>query len=307
MINTILVFTEDFKIFKTNTADIKHVANFKGWYCDLGKNLLCLSQHYDKISLSECGNAGTTCNKPLCWCGADLEIPKAITKDILDTFISKFLQLLGYEFPEWNKTDKIIAAGANTFLANREFNIDWTTMKKCNYDCSYCPPGTHDNFSPSPSFLDCKTYFENAIEKYSINLKQYSKVRVTLTGGEPTLMRDFSDLIDWIKDFGEPNIVTNFTAPTEDLINWHQYSRYNISMHPEYITRKKIDKLIDFLNTTPYRNFITIKYFNDCDKIDEIKNFLENNKQFHSWVKVRSYPIIDKTGPYRILSIKGIN
>lgn len=293
-ISGIIALTRDKQIVRSNSADLKRIGQWNGWHCDIGKTLICVNQPYSIVTFSECRNQGTTCTKPQCWCGADIEIPKAIDKETLEEFRMLFQSYTG-NFKHWNGTDEIVAVAAADLLLNTTLHVDWTTTKRCNYDCSYCPSSVHDNFSPLPSFLDCKGYFESSLNLNNIKLSDYKFIRVTLTGGEPTLMKEFSKLITWLKDFSEPNIVTNITSSVEDLIEWHQYSRYMITMHHEYNTAKKTDKLIRFLTETPYRNFVGIKYFVEDESYKKVFDVLKKLDEFNNWTKIRIYPLIDKT------------
>lgn len=302
-ISGIIALTKDRKIVRSNSADLKKISQWKGWYCDIGKALICLNQPYNNVTFSECKNQGTTCNQPQCWCGADIEIPKAINKEILDEFRNLFQHHDG-NFKHWNGIDDIVAVAASDLLLNTTLHVDWTVTKKCNYDCSYCPPSVHDNFSQYPSFLECKDFFETALRNNNISISKYKFVRVTLTGGEPTIMKEFSKLIDWLKDFSEPNIVTNFTSSVNDLISWHQYSRYMITMHHEYNTDKKTEKILRFLTETPYKNFVGIKYFVEDESYKLISKCLETIDRDHKWTKLRIYPLIDKSNSNNRIVIK---
>lgn len=299
----IIVLTKDKRIVRSNSADLKKIGQWKGWYCDIGKTLICLNQPYNSITFSECKNKGTTCTMPQCWCGADIEIPKAIDQQTLEEFRTLFQNQID-DPPQWNGVDEVIAVAAADLLLNNTLHVDWTVTKRCNYDCSYCPSSVHDNFSPYSSFLECKDFFESALSKNNINITNYKFVRVTLTGGEPTMMKEFSLLIDWLKDFSEPNIVTNFTSSIEDLISWHRRCRFLITMHHEYNTDKKTEKLLKFLTETPYRNFVGIKYFVEDESYKEISKCLKTIDKENIWTKLRIYPLVDKSNPKNRIIVK---
>jgi len=61
--------------------------------------------------------------------------------------------------------------------------IEWNIGKRCNYDCSYCPSMIHDNISPHTDINILKT----TVDVLS-NLG--TKVRLSLTGGEPCVHSD---------------------------------------------------------------------------------------------------------------------
>lgn len=69
-------------------------------------------------------------------------------------------------------------------------HVEWNLGKRCNFDCSYCPPEIHDNFSPH---TDKKILF-NAIDE----LVEIGKpIRLSLTGGEPSVHPDIDELLDY--------------------------------------------------------------------------------------------------------------
>jgi len=50
----------------------------------------------------------------------------------------------------------------------RIISITWFIGKRCNYDCSYCPSYTHDNFSPHIKKVEAINFI-NALEKYALD------------------------------------------------------------------------------------------------------------------------------------------
>jgi organic radical activating enzyme len=296
----LIALTSNFKIVKTNGADLRKVAQWTNWFCDIGKHMVCINQHLKEVNFSECKNIGKICKKPQCWCGTDLGIPKAVNKEVLDQFRDLVKDYNG-ELNQWDCIDEIIAVSSADLLLDNAIHFDWVITKKCNYDCSYCPPTTHDNFSSYPSFQECKNYFEDTVKTFDINLSRYKDVKIFLTGGEPTIMKEFSELINWLKDFSSPNIVTNGTSDINDLVKWHKHSKYVISMHYEYNDIKKTKKIIEFLDSTPYRNFILLKFFKRDESYDQIMNVIQSNPKFLDWVDVRIYPLLDKFGKEKIL------
>ena len=65
-----------------------------------------------------------------------------------------------------------------------QIRIEWNLSKRCNYDCSYCPPEIHDHSSPHTDI----DILKNAIDRLSrIN----KPVRISFTGGEPCVHPKF--------------------------------------------------------------------------------------------------------------------
>ena len=288
----IIGLTEELKLVTLRGNEIKKKAFFKGWRCKIGENMICLNQVQNKVKNSECGNVGTICQQELCWCGADLEIVKGVDDAAIDKLKSVYISSDPKTIPRWNQEDVIIAMGCDEYLTNSLFHIDWTILKKCNYDCSYCPDTVHDNFSPAPTYFEAIEFFDTNTLK--IDFSQYEKIRVTLTGGEPTIMRDLDDLLQDLYAFATPRIITNGTASIDKMIRWHEKCEYVISMHTEYLTEKLFAKIISFLEETPHRKFVSIKFYDDGEFFQRMTTLLQDPR-YYEWAYVKMYPLIDKT------------
>ena len=81
--------------------------------------------------------------------------------------------------------------------------VEWNLGKRCNLDCAYCPAEIHDNHSPH-------TNIKVLLDAVDALAEIGKPIRVSFTGGEPTVHPDFEDLIkharqrlEWI------NVTTN--------------------------------------------------------------------------------------------------
>lgn len=88
--------------------------------------------------------------------------------------------------------------------------IEWNLGKRCNYDCSYCPSEIHDNNSPHTDIAILKS----VVDKLMLLDKP---VRLSFTGGEPTVHPRFKELVEYCKHVGVSwiSITTNGTLPYE--------------------------------------------------------------------------------------------
>jgi MoaA/NifB/PqqE/SkfB family radical SAM enzyme len=88
--------------------------------------------------------------------------------------------------------------------------IEWNLGKRCNYDCSYCPSEIHDNNSPHTDIAVLKS----VVDKLMLLGKP---VRLSFTGGEPTVHPKFTELVTYCKHVGISwiSITTNGTLPYE--------------------------------------------------------------------------------------------
>jgi len=86
--------------------------------------------------------------------------------------------------------------------------IEWNLGKRCNYDCSYCPASIHDNSSPHTDI--------EILKKTVDKLMTLGKpIRLSFTGGEPTVHPKFRELIQYCNHVGVSwiSLTTNGTLP----------------------------------------------------------------------------------------------
>ena len=71
-------------------------------------------------------------------------------------------------------------------------HVEWNIGKRCNLDCGYCPAEIHDNFSPHTD-LDKMVNTIYELEKFN------KPIRLSLTGGEPTVHPKINDILECAK------------------------------------------------------------------------------------------------------------
>lgn len=106
--------------------------------------------------------------------------------------------------------------------------IEWNLGKRCNYDCTYCPSVIHDNSSPHTDIKILKA----TVDKLMTLGKP---IRLSFTGGEPTVHPQFEELIMYAKEKGISwiSVTTNGTRKAE----WYDQlpvDQYVFSVHFEY-------------------------------------------------------------------------
>ena len=72
-------------------------------------------------------------------------------------------------------------------------HVEWNIGKRCNLDCAYCPAEIHDNFSPHTD-LDIMVNTIYELEKIS------KPIRLSLTGGEPTVHPKINDILECARE-----------------------------------------------------------------------------------------------------------
>lgn len=82
------------------------------------------------------------------------------------------------------------------------FLISWDLGRRCNYDCSYCPPHRHDNFSPHASLEELKSSADFVFQ-YAELITQHRTSRdvsISFTGGEPTVNPYFVKFAEYLRN-----------------------------------------------------------------------------------------------------------
>lgn len=260
-----LLYHPDNTISKISTPDLKKLnINFSTWYCPI-HTFVWLIRHDGTIKSGTCGqnmfynhqspfwdneprieNTDSYCKvkRGACGCGSDLNSPKAISTEVYQSFFKKINELgkdAGKNAPLYNGKS-IIGIGALHKILNGTAEIHIDIGKKCNFDCSYCPPGVHDNHSP---FLTLENIDQalNIVEHHSRLLENKTCI---ITGGEPTLFKDLENLIKMlkVKNFKKIKINTNGTASYKTYSNLiKDYSvELDITFHYEFTTEKIVEK-----------------------------------------------------------------
>jgi len=106
--------------------------------------------------------------------------------------------------------------------------IEWNLGKRCNYDCSYCPSEIHDNVSPHTDIEILKA----TVDKLMTLGKP---IRLSFTGGEPTVHPKFKELIQYCKHVGISwiSVTSNGTRSYEFYASL-PVDQYVFSIHFEY-------------------------------------------------------------------------
>jgi len=126
--------------------------------------------------------------------------------------------------------------------------IDWVLGNYCNYSCSYCFPESNTGTHPVPKLNDTiKSNIDHLIQElHNVNRKD---IVFSLSGGEPTLYKQFIPLTQHIHDLGcKIGIVTNGSRS----LKWWQrgvehVQQIMLSIHHEHADIDHICKVVDCL------------------------------------------------------------
>jgi MoaA/NifB/PqqE/SkfB family radical SAM enzyme len=97
----------------------------------------------------------------------------------------------------------------NRWGHQNNIHVEWNIGKRCNLDCEYCPAEIHDNFSPHTD-LDVMVNTIYSLEKLN------KPIRLSLTGGEPTVHPDIEKILQCAKARLQwVSVTTNALRPAE--------------------------------------------------------------------------------------------
>jgi|TARA_B100000780_G_C21110925_1_gene448928 sulfatase maturation enzyme AslB (radical SAM superfamily) len=289
-------------IRKSNHAQAKtSYNNFKGWHCGAGLEFLWISS-LGNVFGNVCRHSGQygnvftdftlptqpmICPAESCYCSADLNILKS--KDIKD--FKSIKHLVDFSAPTYSKEEML-----SIQTHNPEFAINWNIGKRCNYDCSYCPPAVHDNFSPHLGIKSFKTAFDKIYKHANGQLLQ-----ITFTGGEPTVNPDYYDIVSYAVEHGTKVITnTNGTGSFSKLAKLQKAGGLHISVHTEFYQPEKLAKKIEKLSKIK-QGYCTIKFMLSPGQLHTCKDFFDTLPQSNGNYNISIEPLVDKNNNNKIL------
>lgn len=147
-----------------------------------------------------------------------------------------------------------------------KIKIEWNLGKRCNYDCSYCPSAIHDNHSKHTDIAVLKVTMDKLRDLGK-------KVRLSFTGGEPTVHPKFVELIDYCntKDYIEFISVTTNATRTPDFYTNLEVDQFVFSLHFEYDWRRCLDTIIKSTGEYSKKHAYLVHVMAIHDKMQDVK------------------------------------
>lgn len=156
-------------------------------------------------------------------------------------------------------------------------HVEWNIGKRCNLDCAYCPAEIHDNFSPHtplPTMINTIYMLEDLRKS----------IRLSLTGGEPTVHPDISEILqcasarlDWV------SVTTNGLRPSEWYIN-QPVNQWVFSIHFDndliYKAAENVvrySQLLDMEGKDTLFQVNLMCHHEHMDQVKEVANLLEGH------------------------------
>ena len=150
------------------------------------------------------------------------------------------------------------------------FSITWMIGSRCNYDCMYCPPELHDSDSELLSLDQLKQYWSDI---YTKTQHQKLKYKISFTGGEVTVNKNFYPFIEWLSiEYGmhihQLLCTTNGSAGVNYYKKLYKYiDSISFSFHSEHADEQDF-----FKKVTTLKKSIGPKKFLHVNVMDELWN-----------------------------------
>jgi sulfatase maturation enzyme AslB (radical SAM superfamily) len=133
-----------------------------------------------------------------------------------------------------------VAVEHNNKNSDSLVKIEWFISKRCNFHCSYCSKYTHDHTSGFPDLDTMKSTLDKIMSTTD------KRIRLSFTGGEPTICKHLFDFCKWGKEkYGDRinqfSITTNGSRTEKYYVELSKYVNSMIfSYHMEYHDVEKI-------------------------------------------------------------------
>jgi len=154
-----------------------------------------------------------------------------------------------------------------------QIKVEWNIGKRCNYDCTYCPKEIHDNFSPHTPI--------DVLEKTIDQLVEIGKpIRLSFTGGEPSVHPDFEDLLEYCKRKGIfwINLTTNGTRSSRWYLQHEMFINHIVfSLHFEHDWQRVARTINEFYDGTEIDFFVNVMAHHD--HMDNVRKVVKQFKE----------------------------
>lgn len=240
------------KDYSTDEFIANKLNHLKEWHCSMGVNNLFINSDglIYGASCYERGNFGNVfeefelpsdwhvCQKTICSCGGDLFIPKV--KDLSQQPLLRRSKCLPTELDK--KTDELLnVIGMERVHDSNVKQIQWEIGRRCNYNCSYCWPGIHNNYEEHKSLEQLITATKKIRKQFIGN----HKCNFIITGGEPTVNPALIDWVFFLRSSGyHISVHSNGSRKAEYYKKLIFYSDLNLSVHFEYYDKAKFLNVI---------------------------------------------------------------
>lgn len=190
------------------------------------------------------------------------------------------------------------------------FTVNWNIGIRCNFDCMYCPEMYHNKTDTDLTLAELQDRWQMIVN--NANHKQL-KYKVTFTGGEVTINKDFILFLQWLdENYKEQIIECGFTSNGSaskqyylDALELPVISFISLSTHSEFFNESKffntaiaLNKQAQVLKKSFHVNVMD-EYWNQdriklyCEFLTKEKIKYSVNKIYYSY-QIRGTPVVNK-------------
>lgn len=175
---------------------------------------------------------------------------------------------------------KIVKIESN--LPNDLLRIELVLSDVCNYTCWYCFPGSNAAEVPWPKLADIVDSLSHIIEYYRDNAGK-KLFQFHITGGEPTVWKDFGKFAKYFKS--KYNCLISLASNGSRTVRWweqygHYFDHVILSCHPERVDPEHINTIGDLLyDKGVWANAIVLMDPNRWDVCLDIVERLKKSKK----------------------------
>lgn len=189
--------------------------------------------------------------------------------------------------------------------AEEYFSINWQLAMRCNYDCMYCAPAWHNNYSKHHDLKTMQDAWHNVFEQTKHHGLQY---KIAFTGGELTTNKHFLPFVTWLRSNYHSYLfrlltTTNGSASLRYYLKMFEaLDNIAFSVHSEHIDEQKFfDMIISLRKRIAQDRFLQVIIMDEWwnrDRIPRYVDLLEKNKISYTINKIdhshqtRSMPIL---------------
>jgi len=266
---------KEIAVYDADKLHSLHLNNWKDWWCSVGLRSLYI-QHDGLVYRGTCREGGIIgsiyasyfsdnggprdwiqCKKNSCLCASDMQTPKV--KNLEQTDIVTLNSMKEIDYSNHNLVENITDHDTIFCGVVKHYKlVIWELGRRCNYECWYCAPSSHNNYESHKS-LGSLMHGLYSLTRYWSNGQ---KMKFVFTGGEPTFNPNYLEFVKHLRN-DLFHIVHTTTNGTHNETYYHelaQVSDIGFSAHLTYLE-----------NSTMYNKFIknlASAYAGNSDKIN---------------------------------------
>ena len=106
---------------------------------------------------------------------------------------------------------------------NKYVYVDWDMSSRCNFNCHYCSPESHDNKINFPKISDAISLVNKITTEFQ-GVKEFAVYN--LLGGEPTIWNQLPEFSKYVKKVNSNNIIQLLTNGNKTVGWWRRNAPY---------------------------------------------------------------------------------